>query len=243
MAIEDLSNIAFTRELLSIVFIIISLIIGVKLILKHFELKQKTFITVGLTWIFLSAAWSNSIQVLISYSLDIPINETLSLILTSFFSAPAIICWMYSFTNLVHQRFQKEVFYIFLIIFGIYEIILTVALFLYPPLIGVVKSMGVVQIAPFTLIFSAIVLIVAVITGLIMSNDAMNSNTKEIVWKGRFLVIAFISFAIATLLDLIYFPYLIKIIFVKTLLIISGITYYLGFFLPDKLKNLLVQQK
>lgn len=241
MAIEDLSYIAFTRELLSLIFIIISFIIGVKLILKYFKLKQKSFITVGLTWIFLSAVWSNSILILISYSLDIPINDTLCLFLTNFFLAPAIICWMYSFTNLVNQRFQKEVRYISLIVFGIYEIILTVALFLYPSLIGIIKSTSAIQRSPFTLIVSAAVLVIAVITGLKMSSDAMKSKNKEIVWKGRFLAIAFISFALGTILDLIYFPNLIKIIFVKTLLIISGFTYYLGFFLPDKLKNLLVQ--
>jgi hypothetical protein len=46
--------------ILSVIFVFIAIIIGLRILTKYFELKMKELITVGLALIFLSSAWWGS---------------------------------------------------------------------------------------------------------------------------------------------------------------------------------------
>jgi hypothetical protein len=72
--------------------------------------------------------------------------------------------------------------------------------------------------------------------------ESFKSNDQKHRWKGKFLLLAFISLTISLvcegLMELTPSIYL----FIKILHISSAFEYYLGFFLPDKIANLLIKE-
>ncbi|MFX1337919.1 MAG: hypothetical protein ACFFDK_04865, partial [Promethearchaeota archaeon] len=61
-------------------------------------------------------------------------------------------------------------------------------------------------------------------------------------WKGRFILIAFISFTIAALFDVGLPVTPATLVIARLILISSSFLFYLGFFLPDKIANLLIKE-
>ncbi|TXT59658.1 MAG: conserved membrane protein of unknown function [Promethearchaeota archaeon] len=242
MAFQDLSDLELIRGIFSLLFVVITVIIGIRIILKYFRSKNKTFITVGLAYIFLTSSWwQSAFNFLSLWLLDMPINTYATLFIVNGLIAPAILCWIYSFTMLLYENKKNEILIPFIIVFGAYEVLLIIFLFVEPSLVGTIGANYIVSRSVITLLFAIIAALIALITGSILSYDALRSTEPKIQWKGRFLLIAFIFFTIGAILDSFSWTSLFLVIFIKILLIISVISYYFGFFLPKKLANLLIK--
>lgn len=142
----------------------------------------------------------------------------------------ALMCWIYSFANLVYPNKQKILILSFLGISIIHEII--VIMVIYNP-----DSLFMLQI------FMIILSLIFLITGYIFTNNSLKAEDKKIRLKGIFLSIAFTSFIAGTIIDSIFYEEVFALlIFVRLLYISSAFEYYLGFFLPQRLANLLVKE-
>ncbi|MFX1511800.1 MAG: hypothetical protein ACFFCQ_04375 [Promethearchaeota archaeon] len=67
MGIEDLSTFEILHGTFSLIFVVISVIIGIRILAKYNQNKQSVFITVGLFQIFLSSAWWGPAFSILSY--------------------------------------------------------------------------------------------------------------------------------------------------------------------------------
>ncbi len=79
---------------------------------------------------------------------------------------------------------------------------------------------------------------------MLFTRKSLESDDKKTQWKGRFLILAFISFTIGSTLEVMLFldpPEILRTI-VRIILILSTIEYYLGFFLPDRLAAWLIKE-
>ena len=242
MAFTDLSYLDLLRGSLSLTFIIISLIIGLRILLKYFKYKNKVFITVSLTWIFLVTTWWwPSFNFLSMGFFGIRLSNLSYLILANFFIPLAILFWIYSFSSLNLQNKNKIIVVILGLISVLYEIVLFVLLFTYPDLIGVEITPGVISRTPLTLGFAIFAILIAFIMGIIFAFNSIKSDDPKIRWKGRFLLIAFIFFTLGAGLDAISWTNPIIVVMIRLLLILSSFAYYFGFFLPEKMANWLIK--
>ena len=222
----------------SLTFVIISIIIGVKILIKYFEYKSNQFLLVGLTWIGLSTPWwpdsINLILVLTTNSiLSIEANFIIGTSTMPFF----LLIWLKAFTDLVYKEQQKYILIIFLIIGIIFEIIFYYFLFTQPNLIGTFETPFQVVYGIYIEIFLVIFLLVIGITGILFGKQSLRSENSEIRLKGKFLIIAFILFTIGAFLDSIV-PELF--IIARIVLDVSALSFYFGFMLPDWLKEKLL---
>lgn len=222
----------------SLIFVIISIIIGVKILIKYFEYKSNQFLLVGLTWIGLSTPWwpdsINLILILTTNSiLSIEANFIIGTSTMPFF----LLVWLKAFTDLVYKEKQKYILIIFLIIGIIFEIIFYYFLFTQPNLIGTFETPFQVVYGIYIEIFLVIFLLVIVITGILFGKQSLRSENPEIKLKGKFLIIAFILFTIGAFLDSIV-PELF--IIARIVLDVSALSFYFGFMLPDWLKEKLL---
>ena len=92
-----------TINIFTIIFVLISVIIGAKLISNYFEMKHKVMLTVGLTWILLVSSWFDVILIFIVrdlYGNDDPILIS-SFRILDVLGSLAIFFWIYncSFVN------------------------------------------------------------------------------------------------------------------------------------------------
>ena len=245
MSISDLSQVQILEGIFSLIWIIIATIVGIRIIIKAFTLNRKELYTVGLFWILLCSPWYSSAITFLTYVFfNYTIDERAYLLIANVPIAPGLLCWIFSFVNILYQENKSRKLIILAIytpICVIYEIFLLYFLFTNVGVVGTVEGLFNSRYNLFALIFDIFTLISVLITGLIFSIKSMRVDNSEIQWKGRFLLIAFVFFSIGAFLDAAIPNIGITIVIGRILLIISAIAYYLGFFLPDRLAKLLIK--
>ncbi len=243
MSLETLTQYEVLYGALTLVFVIISILIGVRILLNYFSTKVKTMITVGLTWIFLSSAWWGGAFSFLSFLFfSTKLNDLLYMTVNNIFIPIALVCWIYSFTSLTYPNLKTKLVWLFVIICVVFEILFVIFLFTNPSLIGTFEGVFNLQAGDFSMIFQIFALIVAFLTGILFSLRAMKSEDERIKWKGRFLLIAYIIFTLGAAIEAIITLDAFLLFLMRLILIFSGIFYYLGFLLPERLAKKLIQE-
>ncbi|MFX1453125.1 MAG: hypothetical protein ACFFCM_19985, partial [Promethearchaeota archaeon] len=236
MGIEELSELDILHGCFSTLLVVVSLIVGLRLLLKYFNNRRKEYITIGFSWMFIASPWfGNSISFLLYISINTRLELVPYLFLENFFIPIALVCWIYSFCKLEHPILVKKGTFIFLLICVLYEIYLITALIINPQSIGTLEGMFDSSHTVIPNVFRIFGILIVLITGLLLSSTLRKSEDMTVKWKGRFLLMGIISFTIGAFLDavLIFTP--LELVIVRLLLISSSIEFYLGFFLPQSI--------
>ncbi|MFX1256400.1 MAG: hypothetical protein ACFFAN_00930 [Promethearchaeota archaeon] len=243
MAFQDLNQFELLQGSFGLISVVIATLVGLRIISKAISLKRNELITVGLTWIFVSSAWwGTSFQFITFGFFNIRLNDFMYLFFANVFIPFGVICWVFSFCQILNPNLKKNFFLIMLVINIVWEIFLLVSLFtgnLY--LIGTINGIFDSSFSPIHLAFIIFSIFMFLITGAIFSLKSMKVEDPEIQWKGRFLLIAWISFTISALLDSSPLLTEVTLIIVRLVLISSSIEFYLGFFLPEKISKWLIK--
>jgi len=246
MSISELNQVQILEGIFSLIWIIIATIVGIRIIIKAFTKNRYELFSVGLFWIFICSPWYSSAITFLAYVFfNYTIDERTYLLIANVPIAPGLLCWIFSFVNILYKQKLKKRRLIILVIYIpiciIYEIFLIYFLFTDVGVVGTVEGLFNSRYNLFALTFDIFTLISVLITGLIFSIRSMRINNSEIQWKGRFLLVAFLFFSIGAFLDAAIPNIGITIVIGRTLLIISAIAYYLGFFLPDRFTKWLIK--
>ncbi|MFO8018796.1 MAG: hypothetical protein R6U96_09185 [Promethearchaeia archaeon] len=239
----ELDAFSVMNGIFSLIFVSISITVGVIIISKYFEYKKRILLLVGLTWIGISSPWWPSTVSIIKILL---INEGLTLqlflFLGNFFLPVAPIVWMYAFTELHYKEKQKMTVIVYGIISALYEIVFFYLLFSNPTMIG--EPTGAIDVGNglFVITYHIFLLITLLITGVIFSYQSIRSTDKEIKLKGKLLLLAFICFVVGAILDVFSVGSIPILIISRMILILAAIEFYWGFLLPRWLKSLLIQE-
>jgi hypothetical protein len=240
---------------LSLIYVVISFIIGVTIISKYRKFKNRLYILVGLCWLSLSTLW---LPEAVSFIMSVSIQQTLAiewhLIMGNIFFPIAIFCWIFAYMDMINKK--KEKLAISLVI--IYAIIFE-GLFFYYFSLGT-EYIGVINpVRPFSAdlgIFLTVLLLIGFLslffTGILFSRKSVKSDNREVSLKGKLLLFAFVAFTIAALLEKTIRSILLGIVFpdptipllsvmlvvVRALLISSAIAFYGGFLLPRWMREI-----
>jgi hypothetical protein len=238
LGFEQLSESDRVNGIFTLIFIMISVILGIRILLKYKSLKRKELITIGLAWIFLTSAWWGGSASFLSVVLfDESLNAFLFLFLSNVFIPIALLCWIYSLAHIFYTEKEKVVLIISAIIFSAYDLLIVVMLMIDPKLVG--EIVGDINSLPtiIPLIFLIGAIITALLTGLLFSIKSIRVDNPEIKLKGKILLIGFISFSFGAILDALVSDITFILIIIRLILISSAIEYYLGFFLPKALAD------
>ncbi|MFX0075202.1 MAG: hypothetical protein ACFE96_07160 [Candidatus Hermodarchaeota archaeon] len=242
MSLEGLTQIDILTGIFSSIFAIVCIIMGVIIISKYFKLKNKELFTFGLTWIFLGSSWWGTSLSFFNYLFfDVAYDITMLLFIGEVFFPLTVIFWMYSFSVLLYPNTKKKITIIFTLIVAIYEIFLIYFIFNAPTIIAIEFGMFDTQYNLFGLAYQGFAYIVSIVTGLLFSVQSIKSENPVVKWKGRFILLAIVTFSIAAVFQTLLPTNTIAIILVYILLIISVFEFYLGFLLPERLKNWLIK--
>lgn len=236
MSLTDFSPFAIVSNSFSVIFVIISIFIGLKILFRYFQVNEKTLITVGLTWIFMSSPWwARSISFLTEIFIDKALTPIIYLTLTIVFVPLILLCWIYSYTNLVLLEHKNKINIVVAIFCAINEIIIVILLIIKPELLGVLggtEEFYQRSRITYSMIFQIISIITLLGTGIHFAYYSLQSLEPKIKWKGRFLLLAFITFTIGSVLEAAIPLNDKSLIIARFILIMSAIEYYFGFFLP-----------
>jgi len=238
-----LSPLESLQGFLTVIFVSISIILGIKIILKYFEFKRIELLLVGISWICLiSPYWPDAISFLMIITTGKAINTNLYILIGNLFIAPIHITWMYVISDFLYKEKKK----IIMIIFSAEAIVFEIAFLI---IYSIDPSLLATQIGPFSMDWSPFIMIYLLIsislfccTGLLFAKRSLQSKDETIRLKGKFLVLAFIVFTIGILLEvLIDTPTEISEVIVRIFVITAAFAFYIGFIMPEKIKNLFIK--
>ncbi|MGQ4875273.1 MAG: hypothetical protein ACP6IY_14505 [Promethearchaeia archaeon] len=243
IGIADLKFEEILQGFLSLMFVVISIVLGLKIILKYFEFKKRELFLVGLSWIGMSFPWlGDAINIILILIIKQTLPSIFSLTIYSFLPL-FLICWLIAFTDLVIKQYQKIIIGFAIIFSIIFEIVFYSLLLKDEKLIGEYRK-GPFQITwnIFMSLFLIIFIIILIITGVLFALKSMSSSYPEVRLKGRFILIAFISFTTGAVIEALFVLEPVIVVFTRTILTLSAIEFYLGFILPDKVKKLFLKE-
>ncbi|MBD3339362.1 MAG: hypothetical protein GF353_09650 [Candidatus Lokiarchaeota archaeon] len=238
----QLTPFEFISGLFGLIIVSISLIVGLKIASIYRKYKLKAFIFVGLTWIGIVSPWYSSAAAFISILIT---GKGLSPELY-FFLGMAILpfvglIWFFAFFEFLYEEKRTIVIITYSILAGIYEIVFLYLLFVDSSQIGVLEGPFNAEYNFLIIGFALILLIVFFITGIIFARESIKSEKPQLKLKGIFLVIAFISFTIGTIVDGYLAVNIISLILIRLLVISAAIEFYIGFVLPNWIKKIFLK--
>ncbi len=231
--------------ILGLIFVAITIIVGLSIIIKYFNTKNINLLYVGLAWILFCSGWyGTSVSFIVSFfngGEGLPLE---AILLINFTPLPiGVISWMIAFTNFIVKEKQKLFLSIIVIISLIFYILLTSYVIFDVNLMAIKESaVDTRSNNPFMALFIAIIILIILVSGIAFAIKTIKIGEPETKWKGIFLLIAFPSFAIGGLLDATVPTTPLSLVVFRLLLMTSAIEFYLGFILPKKLKNFLIKQ-
>ncbi|MFX0070372.1 MAG: hypothetical protein ACFFAO_04700 [Candidatus Hermodarchaeota archaeon] len=244
MALELLK---FFHGVFIFIFVLITLIVGLIILLKYFTYQHKLYIYVGIAWMGMAVPWLPDAIVFLVLAFNIPIsawyiNAEWYFILGTGFIPFFIICWLVAMRDLIYPKQGIKIIIVNFIIGILYEVCFFYLLFTDISQLGTFEG---IYETRFGLLISGFViyaLITIIITGLHFSINAQRSDEPESRLKGKFLLIAFITFIIGTILDTGLIIIVTDVIgLTKLLLMSSSIEFYIGYIMPERIKKIFLK--
>ena len=130
----------------------------------------------------------------------------------------------------------------FIIIGIIMELIFFILLFVDPKLIGEVISPIDADYNLFITIYQFFLVLYMLITGILFGKASLKVDDAEIRLKGTLLILAFISFVLGAILEILSGLSIVILIIARLILISSSFEFYGGFLLPEWMKKLFLRK-
>jgi hypothetical protein len=230
----------------TLIFVSLSIITGIIIISKYFKIKRGQFLLFGLFWIGLTTPWWPN---LITFLIVLITNESISIhafiVIGIAFLPITIILGLIAFTKVlpISKKTRRNFLIISFIPNILYEIFFfsvlftnlqLIASYLPPPEIFTINWSLISQI------YFIISLVFFLIVGIAFSRVSMRSDNREIKLKGKFLLYAFLSFTVGTVLDFAI-PSKLTYVIARLILVTSTLAFYIGLMLPRWIKELFIK--
>ncbi|TXT59202.1 MAG: conserved membrane protein of unknown function [Promethearchaeota archaeon] len=226
----------------SILYVGISVFIGLLMISKYFKHRETLLILVGITWIGLVSPWYPSSVSFISYLLTGEgISLELYLIIGNVAAPFILIIWIYAFTDLLYPSKKKLAMLIMVLYTIAFETIFFYFLLTDPTSLGTLHPPIDVEFKFLMLGFAVSIILIMLFTGIIFARESLRSNNPELKLKGKFLYAAFFSYTLGAVLDAAIPLNPITLTLARIILISSAIEWYFGFILPEKVKKIFLK--
>jgi hypothetical protein len=239
-----LNPLDFLNGVFSLIFVAISLFVGLVILTRYMKYKEKIYFYVGATWLFISSPWWPScVSFVVAISNGIGIAPQVYFLIGNVLTPFAIVLWLLAFTEFLYTEKRKLILLIFTIIGVIFEVLFFIFLFLNPSLIGQLNGPVDVNYESFIMAFLITFLSIVVISGFLFARLSLKSKEPDVRLKGKLLIIAYITFAVGALLDSSIPLNEVIIIITRLILIVSALCWYGGFLLPKWMKKFLMKDR
>lgn len=224
----------------------ISIAVGLLIIRKYFQYGDPLFAFVGLAWTGVYQPWYPSAAVFVLNIAGLVsggISPAAYLLLGNILLPVTFVAWFWGVTEILAgsdiSRRLVVGFYaavtismdVVIVIFGTVD----------PSLLahtGVVNA----DFEPLMIVYLLFLAASIAGSGALMGAESLRSSSEpRIRWKGRFLIAASICYAAVALLDVGLIDFLPQLLFfTRTVMILSSLLFYFGFFFPKTLEKALV---
>ncbi|MFX1239230.1 MAG: hypothetical protein ACFE8P_16140 [Promethearchaeota archaeon] len=236
----ELTLAEFLTGLFSLIFIIISIFIGLIITRKYTEHKKIEYLLVGITWIGIVFPWfPSAITFLLVIFTDILLSPETRFILGFGFLPTFLVIWLAAFTEIMYKRIQKKLLIIATVLCTILQITFIALVFIDSSLIGNQVGLFNGTFTLFTRIYLISILLIFFITGIIFALRSMKLSDPEIKLRGKFIFLAFIFYTVGVILETLLPLTALTAVLTRLIMIFSAFAFYFGFILPETIKKIL----
>ncbi|MBN1801558.1 MAG: hypothetical protein JW891_08645 [Candidatus Lokiarchaeota archaeon] len=229
---NDLNPQEIFTGIFAVIFVSISVFIGLLFLKKYFNSKRIEQLSLGLTWVLLSSGWWGSAFSFLSIIISGYAFRTFEfLFLNNAFFILAIIFWIYSFVHIFYQDKEKNILIITTIIFSTLDAIFICLLIIDPTSVGQVNGYFYQDSGIYLSILNYLIPLVSFILGVFFSVMSIKHDEPSIRKRGIILLIAFSSLLIGALGSELFENELILLTIMRIILLSSAIEYYVAFFI------------
>jgi len=228
---------------LALIFVGISVIVGLNFFFKYKKYKQNTLVYVGLTWIVMSEPWmGHSISFLFALFTGNGLSIQAIYFISATFIPIGLTAWLAAFKKFL--AIDKKNIIIIIAIIGqvIFEVVFLYLLFTNPSMIALERSATDSINQPFILAYFLVVLLIFLITGMIFARKAIKSDKLDIKLKGKILFMAIIFYVVGGVWDGVFVSEGSLLIVSRIVLALSAVLFYYGFILPNWIKKIFIKE-
>ncbi|MFX1398175.1 MAG: hypothetical protein ACFFAS_14165 [Promethearchaeota archaeon] len=236
---ETLTPELFTEGILNIIYIVVTTITGLLIASKYLKYKENVFLYVGLSTIGLSSPWWPATASFVSILLTQQKLTEIPYFILGISLAPIFAMLWLAGVNILFEKKEKLILIFYSIIYYIFEIAFFSVLIIDSGQIGSLIGPLNVKYEPWIRTIMGILILFVLVTGLMFSIRSIKSTNPEINVKGKLLTIAFIFWSICSVVDTTFTLSIELLLFIRILLILTSITFYVGWILPGFSKNIL----
>jgi hypothetical protein len=238
----ELTQIEFLQGIFTLIFVFISIILGLKICLKYAKYKRRELYLAGMTLILMVAPYYSSVTDFIMILLFKIPSGVFIIYIGIALVAFANLTWMILITDLLYSEKQKIILTFIIAQLIIFEVFLVYSIVIDPTLILLSCGENCYRESSILIFYYIFSLLLFLITGFLFARGALKTDDKEICLKGRFIIIALISYVIGAILDFAFEVTALTVTLARLIQISAFTEFYLGFALPDFLKKLLIKE-
>ena len=243
MPIEGLTELEIINGIFTSIFVFISILIGLRIILKYNKHQIKELITVGISMIFLSTHWwGNSFSFLFYIAFNYELETVTHLIIENIFTPIALILWVYSVCSLAYPTKIRISLLLITPVCIIYYMFLFIGLMVDPEILVIPLSRFDTRSTILLLCLKISALFVFITYTVLFGLNLIKDGDKIIQWKGKFLFLAIGLYSLGGFGSMFLFS-LVELVILRLLLILSSILFYFSFFIPDPLRKWLIKNE
>lgn len=227
-----------------LIIVIFSVFIGIYIASKYFEYKDKIFLYIGFSWIGLNQGWwGPAISFITTITLGISLPDPLYFTISNIGVPVFAMIWMNAITDLMYEKNKKLILILYGVFVGIFDMLLFIALLTDPAWLGETTSPVDSKYGSIFGLYLIAIVASIMISGVIFASKSIKSGKSLNQLKGKFLLIAFILYFIGAIADALFDLGLITLPIIRTILILSGFLFYLGWIMPDAIKKKLIKEE
>jgi hypothetical protein len=233
-----LSPIDFLNGLFSLIFVTVTIIVGLKIALRYFEIKNRVFLLIGLGWAGLCSAWyPSSISFLCVLITGKGLDPVMYFFIGNVIIHLAATLYILGITDMIYKEKQKIIIGVWAIFGLIYNIYFYWALLTDPSIIGTLEGYLDVTYVRFVSIYLFILIITLFLFTILLGRQSLKSEQPDIKLKGKLILIAITLYVIGAILDATITLTAITLIITRIILISASILFYLAYVMPEFLKR------
>lgn len=235
-----LTPVDYLNGTLSVLAVIFSTVVGWLIIHKYFIFKRREFILIGITALMMSEPWwPHAVTFILLLIIGEPLTIQQHFLIGYGFIPFNLLCWFAAFIEFLEIQRKKVILSLIILYSIIYEAFFLFFLFNNPSLLG--KYSGTeyfdLEYGLYMIVNQLIFVCALLFNGILFSKNLICSDNPELKLKGKLLLLAFFSFTIGGIIDIMSPFSLVHLLIARLLLLSSAIEFYMGFFLPEWIKE------
>ena len=237
-----LNEIEFLNGLLSLIYSLITLLLGLLIASKYRKHKQTSLLYIGISISAFAMPWyPSSISFLMIILTGNGLSEQAYFFIGIAFIPLLIFVWMFGITEFIFENNRKIILAIYALVGIVFDIFFIYYLLSDPGSIGTLQGPLDVEYHGFTRIYLIFLIATVLITVITFGVKALKSDKPDIRLKGKFISIAIFFWLTGAVADAFIPLTIATLLIIRIILITSIILNYIGWIMPEPIKKLFIK--